>query len=118
MFQQSSFVNRYDESAKKGASQIMNPKEISNSNIKEFDEKLKILQNIVDDEGDEEWLKDYKLPIQRSANLPPRVMPRKESIVTDLKKRVEELAKTETKETAQIPKYQRKKPFLKGFPLK
>ena len=43
MFQQSSFVNRYDESAKKGASQIMNPKEISNSNIKEFDEKLKIL---------------------------------------------------------------------------
>lgn len=52
-------VSRYENSrfVQRDQSHLISPKQLSMSNIKNFDENLKIMEKIMTDQGDEEWMK-------------------------------------------------------------
>ena len=54
----------------------MTPKEVTSSQIRDFEEDLSFLDQMINlEENDEEWLKDYKIPTKRKAPPPPPMLP-------------------------------------------
>ena len=54
----------------------MTPKDVTSSQIRDFEEDLSFLDNMINvEENDEEWLKDYRISTKKKAPLPPPKLP-------------------------------------------
>lgn len=49
---------------------MISPKELASSNIRDFNEDIDFLEKMINmEEGDEEWLKDYKINKKEKSHL-------------------------------------------------
>lgn len=55
-------ISKLQHSNINNSSQMISPKELASSNIRDFNEDVDFLEKMINmEEGDEEWLKDYKI---------------------------------------------------------